>query len=73
MSKTERAKFAFTVKKYYDGKPWIALEPYEGSIERFDNGLLGFDLSEGTDINQAKEIANYLNKNLTKLTLTTFD
>lgn len=72
MAKTERAKYVFTVKEFSNGTPFIALEPLNKSITLPEEGFLGFDLPEGTDINKAKDIAKYLNKNLSNLTLTTF-
>ncbi len=71
MATTKRAKYRFTVKEFAEGTPWIMLEPLQKGIELPNDGFLGFDLPEGTDFNKAKEIAEYLNRNLSTLSLTT--
>ena len=70
MSNTKRAEYKFTVKEFEEGTPWIALEPLRNNI--FPNGLLGFDLPKNINLEKAKDIADYLNKNLKQLSFTTF-
>lgn len=66
---TERGEFRFTVKESHNGKPWIAFEP-AGSRLISVKGMLGFDLKDGATLDDAKEIARYMNENIRTLSLT---
>lgn len=71
MAETERATFVFTVKEYHEGTPWIAFELLRGpELSILANGFLGFDLLEGTTLEQAKEIASFLNENIREVSYT---
>lgn len=72
MTTTQRSKYKFTVKEYSDGTPWIAMEPLEKAIEFQNEGLLGLDLQKGMNVERAREIAKYLNENISELSLTEF-
>lgn len=69
---TVRARFAFVVKQYADGKPWIALEPLQGQLrgEGLPTGIFGFDLHQGTTHAQAEQIARYCDNNIEQFTFT---
>lgn len=69
---TERAQYSFTVKEFADGTPWIAFEPLYQDIRNLPEGILGFDLPEGTSIEKAEEIASYLDANIDKVSFTKF-
>lgn len=68
MPDTQRAEHRFTVKEYADGTPWITTEHYREDI--FEGKILGLDLPKGTTIEKAKEIARYLNENISNLSIT---
>lgn len=72
MADTKRGEYKFTVKEYHDGTPWIAFEPLHKTLEIDENGMLGFDLANGTSYEKAEEIARFLNKNIKSLAHTTF-
>lgn len=60
---TERAEHTFTVKEFEDGTPWVALELHKApELPILERGFLGFDLRPGTTLEQARELANHLNK-----------
>lgn len=67
---TERSRYAFTVKEFADGTPWIACEPLHSNIEHLKNGILGFDLPEGTSYEEATQIANYMSEHIAQVTYT---
>ena len=71
MEKTQRGEYKFTTKEYSEGTPWIAAEPLGNIINFPGDGFLGFDLKRGTDLNEAKEIAKFMNDNLSAISLTT--
>jgi len=53
----------FIAKKCPDGQPWIALEP--GSLELATPGeIAGFELYAGTSIEEARQLARFLNNNI---------
>ena len=70
---TEREEYQFTVKEYGDGTPWIALEPSYQALESLGGSHLGRELSEGSTLQKAEEIARYLNQNIVNVSHTTFD
>ena len=65
---TTRSEVTFRVKEYGSDNPWIAVEELRGNLAV--KGLLGLDLREGTTLDQAKEIAGYLNEHVRCVTLT---
>ncbi len=71
-AETETADYAFTVKEGGRGEPFIACEPRGGTLS-----ILGKDaqLSLGLNtisIEKAQEIANYLNDNISDISVTRF-
>lgn len=50
--------FLFTVRKREDGTPWIAVRPNESDEE------IGLELYRGTSIEEAKQLARFLNGNI---------
>jgi len=67
---TKRVRAKFIVK---DGPPpWIGLEPLQGdSLDMFANKkYIGFDLRPGTSPDEAQDIAQLLNDNLTHVSET---
>ncbi len=61
MSDTVREGYVFKVKESATGTPWIMLEPRRRELSVLGNGFLGLDLTQGTDIKKAQEVANFLN------------
>jgi hypothetical protein len=68
---TQRAKFYFKPSRYPSGEYWIVLEAFHEDLDLLANAFLGFDLREGTTVNQAEEIAAYLNENIRAVSYTT--
>ena len=66
---TERAEFTFTVKEGASGTAWIAAEPL-GDVPPSLRGVIGFDLTAGTTLDEAKEIAKYLRGHVRGISLT---
>ena len=58
---SERGRYKFTVKESAKGTPWIAAEPMGPEPEVLCEGILGFDLREGATLDEAREIAHFLN------------
>jgi hypothetical protein len=69
---TERIRISFEVKEFPGGQPWICLEPVEENLKVLARGSLGFDLPRGTTIEAAKKIAEFLGKNITRVSYTEF-
>lgn len=61
MSKS--AEFLFVVKKREDDTPWIALQPKQTGFEEI-SGEFGLDLYRGTSLEEAKQLARFLNGNI---------
>jgi hypothetical protein len=59
--KTERSNCHFTVQRASDGKPILVVQLYQ-DIPILREVLLGFDLLGGTQLEQAKELAEMLNE-----------
>ena len=64
---TKRAVPYFAVAEYEDGQPWITLEQLEGDDLILFGKVVGFDLPEGTTRDQAKNIRDFLTKNLVRI------
>jgi hypothetical protein len=60
--KTERSNCHFAVQQASDGKPIIVVQLYQDAIPTLSGVLLGFDLLGGTQLEQAKELAEMLNE-----------
>jgi len=69
MAQTERGSYRFTVKETARGTFFLAAEPAGDTLEGL-YGLLGFDLEEGTTLEDAMRIADLMNNKITSLTLT---
>lgn len=68
MTTTERESFKFTVKEYPSGEKFISLEPLGKHLPSLGRRLVGFDLPDGTSMEEAEKIAHYLNINLRDMT-----
>ncbi|HUK08505.1 MAG TPA: hypothetical protein VLX09_11600 [Stellaceae bacterium] len=64
----ERAKIRFSVKETADGVLWICAEPLDKELPILRGGNLGFDLRPGATIEQASEIARFMDQNIRRLT-----
>jgi hypothetical protein len=51
----------FTVKESSEGKPSISIEALGDTLPVLHDGLLGFELADGTSVEQAEELARRLN------------
>jgi hypothetical protein len=68
---TEDAEYRFTIKESRTGVPWIMCElSVEPGLSILENGFLGFRLPPGTSLDQAKEIAKFLNEKIVQLSYT---
>jgi hypothetical protein len=66
MATTERGEYVFRCKEYPDNTPWIILELMRGpGLDILSGGLLGFDLAEGTTLDEAQELVKILNERVT--------
>jgi hypothetical protein len=72
-ARTERGKFAFTVKEFADGTPWIMTEPLHKTMPILDEAFIGFDLPDGTTFEQARKVAAFMDENLAGISVTIFD
>jgi len=70
MSKTETKKYRFTVKESSSGKPRLVLEPSRETLQVLGNGILGLNLQPGATIEDAQEIANFINDNIVSVSYT---
>ena len=68
---TQRAKFYFKARRNSSGDYEILLEAFHEDLDVLAGGLLTFDLPEGATINQAEEIAAYLNENIRAVSYST--
>ena len=60
------AEFLFVVRKREDDTPWIVLKPKQSGFEGIE-GEIGIDLYRGASINEAKQLARFLNSNIKSL------
>lgn len=72
-ARTERGKVSFSVKEYADGTPWICVEPEYQPIPALHAAFIGFDLEEGTTLEEAHRIADLMSKRLRQVSMTIFD
>ncbi|MFZ1107977.1 MAG: hypothetical protein WAN43_06495 [Rhodomicrobium sp.] len=59
----ESAEFVFAVRLREDGAPFVALQPKGAGLEGIE-GELGLDLYRGTSLEEAKQLARFLNSNI---------
>jgi hypothetical protein len=71
-SETERVQYVFAVKEFGDGTPWIMLEPSGERLGVLGNGFLGFDLRNGTAIQDAEKLAERLRQMVLSVSFTSF-
>ncbi len=57
------AEYLFAVRLGEDGAPWVALQPKHQGIEDL-RGEIGLDLYRGTSLEEAKQLARFLNSNI---------
>ncbi|MBI4724955.1 MAG: hypothetical protein HY765_08260 [Rhodomicrobium sp.] len=57
------AEFLFVVRLREDGTPWVALQPKHEGLEDC-KGEIGLDLYRGTSLEEAKQLARFLNSNI---------
>ena len=73
-SSTDRSKYTFKVSEGgVDEKSWIAFiscEPIGPGVDLFRDGLLSFDLPPGTNMERARDIAQFLNENISGIAFT---
>ena len=72
-ARTEHGDFLFKVSESADCTLWISTEPRGKGIPALDKAFIGFGLPEGTTLAQAQKIADFMNNNLTTISLTIFD
>ena len=57
------AEFLFVVRLREDGAPWVILQPKHEGLEDL-KGEIGLDLYRGTSLEEAKQLARFLNSNI---------
>jgi hypothetical protein len=65
---TERAEFTFVVKADPLGEPSIVAEP-EFEVAGL-SGQIGFDLTPGTSLEQAKDVAEFMREHIRGISVT---
>ena len=70
--RTVRACYLFKVSEDGSGTCWISTEPVDGETP-LEHRVLGFDLPSGTSFEKAREIADYLNRNLASVAMIVLD
>jgi hypothetical protein len=61
------AEFLFVVRLREDGAPWLALQPKREEVQDI-GGEIGLDLYRGTTLDEAKQLARFLNSNIKAVT-----
>jgi len=69
--KTDRSACRFTVQQAKDGKPFLAVHLYRDTIPVLREVLFGFDLLRGTQVEDAKKLAEMLNEQVLGMFVTT--
>ena len=72
-ARTEHGTYRFAVKEDADGSPWLVAEPSGGDMPVLENAFIGFRLYPRTSLDQAYEIARFMNQNLAGMSITLFD
>jgi hypothetical protein len=62
----QTAEYLFAVRLREDGTPWVALQPKSQGIEDLP-GEIGLNLYRGTSLEEAKQLARFLNSNIKAL------
>ena len=69
--KTDRSACRFTVQQARDGKPFLAVHLYRDTIPVLREVSFGFDLLRGTQVEEAKKLAEMLNEHVLEMFVTT--
>ena len=69
--KTDRSACRFTVQQSKDGMPFIAVQLYRDTIPALREVSFGFDLLRGTQVEDAKRLAEMLNEQVLDMFATT--
>jgi hypothetical protein len=64
---TRREQYRFTVKEGADGRPWLVAEPAAGT--GLEVGNIGFSLRSTATLEDAHEVAEFMNLWITELVL----
>jgi hypothetical protein len=73
MAKTQTSKKKVTVKESKEGKPYLAFELFKGrEIPDIERSNVGFFLKDGTDIKEAKQLAQAMNDKIEYFYMTKF-
>ena len=65
---TKRMQPVFTIKEFHNGQPYICIESYKAD-DGFPEQAYGFDLPDGTTMERAREIRDFLKENLINFTV----
>ena len=68
--KTDRCACRFTVQQAKDGKPCLAVHLYRDTIPVLRELSFGFDLLRGTQVEDAKKLAEMLNEHVLDMFVT---
>jgi hypothetical protein len=69
-ARTERGKFLFTVSEFADHTFFIYTEPDRQTMPALKDAFIGFDLPEGTTLEHAQNVADFMNENLAGISMT---
>lgn len=61
-----------TVQTRSDGSPYLAFEPATGSVSSYSNSLFTLDLRPGVSIEEARDLAERINRQLWGVSTTVF-
>lgn len=67
---TKRARPHFRVSEFASGQPFIVFEQFDGDELALFKRTVGFDLAEGTTIDEAKFIAKFMSEKLIRVSET---
>ena len=59
----ENAEFLFVARLRENGAPWVVLQPKHEGLTTL-KGEIGLDLYRGTSLEEAKQLARFLNSNI---------
>jgi hypothetical protein len=69
--KTDRSTCRFTVQQARDGKPFLVVQLYRDTIPLLRDVSFGFELLRGTQVEEAKKLAEMLNERVLGMFVTT--
>lgn len=61
-----------TVQQAEDGQPYLAFEPSTGTLSSYSNSLFTLDLRRGVGIDEARRVADEINRVLWGVSTTVF-